>query len=1094
MSKILVPFHITDYAGSPGSVQPGFKKFYLKNGYFKLFDGAAVSDVVLDRPLDGFVPLIGTITPSDTVLTAIEKLQYIITSISAGMVGPGTPNRVTKFVTPSTIGDSIIEDDGVSVIINRTSGATSMYTLDVNGTIYCDFGARNVINVPSAININMPYYNLPGGVPDASIININGKGPLANGFMTGYLVSVNGPDNIAFFADLNDSSLTSRGAEMTSHLLHTGYYIRLKKEIASTVYNDVFTVSHLGDTTAKSFIKIGGTSVQYLMADGSTSSGPSLTGYVPYTGATTTVNLGTQNFYADGSTGFGTTTPIAKVHIAGSTGLAFSTNTSNHGMAYIKTVVMDSLIAPYEGDLTFSAPYWDGVLYSFPERVRIAAHTGYLGINQTLPTQHLHVEGNSRITGAVYDSNNLPGTVGQYLSSTITGTSWTSLPSLTGFVPTSRTLSINGTLYDLTADRSWSVGTVTSVGITVPSAFNVTPSTITTSGTFAITGAGTASQYVRGDGQLATFPSGGGGGSSVNYYLNGSIAASVATYKQMSNTAIIGAGTDFSLTGNGLIAQFLTDAGNPNRLEIPGGAWNFEMFFSMSSSGGTPKFYVELLKYDGTVFTSIASSSLIPETISGGTIIDLYLTSLAVPTTPLLVTDRLAIRVYIINNSGGRTATLHTEDSHLCEIITTFSGGVTSLNGLTTNTQYLAVGTSGTDFNINSLVDTHTFNLPNASTTARGVVTVNNQSFSGLKNFTDNIIVNTIRIWRGSNNSLTNIGIGLDTLIDNTGNQNTILGYQSVSSLLSTSSFTTAIGHQSLKDVTGNNNTAVGNTSGLLITTGFQNTFIGAQAGGIVGQKIDASNSIAIGYQAITTKNNQIVLGTSNTVETILHGNTYIGTPLPVLDAKLTVIGNGSDPSFRVYKNPTDVVSGLPIFSVRETGRVGIGQTVSPDFKVEIRDFEATDYAVSSATLFTPVNENSVALSLQNAEQNSGGACYLQLGPRNSQNFTNYCYIGAVSVASVYAPRMVFGMRQGSTSYAEKMRINTDGIGMFTNGNPNSSAALEIASTIKGFLPPRMTNAQRIAIATPAIGLMVYCTDATEGLYINKSTGWTFII
>jgi len=263
---------------------------------------------------------------------------------------------------------------------------------------------------------------------------------------------------------------------------------------------------------------------------------------------------------------------------------------------------------------------------------------------------------------------------------------------------------------------------VTSVGLTMPSAFSVTNSPITSSGDITVTGAGTASQYVRGDGQLATFPSGGGGGSSVNYYLNGSIAASVATYKQMSNTAIIGAGTDFTKTGNGLIAQFLTDIGNPNRLEIPGGAWNFEMFFSMSSSGGTPKFYVELLKYDGAVFTSIASNSAIPETISGGTTIDLYLTSLAVPTTPLLVTDRLAIRIYIVDSTGGRTATLHTEDSHLCEIITTFSGGVTSLNGLTANTQYLAVGTSGTDFTINSLLDTHTFNLPTASATNRGAL------------------------------------------------------------------------------------------------------------------------------------------------------------------------------------------------------------------------------------------------------------------------------------------------------------------------------------------------------------------------------------
>lgn len=328
------------------------------------------------------------------------------------------------------------------------------------------------------------------------------------------------------------------------------------------------------------------------------------------------------------------------------------------------------------------------------------------------------------------------------------------------------TLTINGVTYDLTVDRSWTIatgsGTVTSVGLTVPSAFSVTPSAITTSGTFAITGAGTASQYVRGDGQLATFPSGGGGGSSVNYYLNGSIAASVATYKKMSNTAIIGAGTDFTLTGNGLIAQFLTDVGNPNRIEIPGGAWNFEMFFSMSSGGGTPKFYIELLKYNGTTFTSIASSSATPETISGGTIIDLYLTSLAVPTTSLLVTDRLAVRVYIVDSTGGKTATLHTEDSHLCEIITTFSGGVTSLNGLTANTQYLAVGTSGTDFTINSLLDTHTFNLPNAGPIARGVITTLAQTIAGEKTFTDGIKigVNTRIFEFGASTFINNLTAG----------------------------------------------------------------------------------------------------------------------------------------------------------------------------------------------------------------------------------------------------------------------------------------------------------------------------------------------
>ena len=40
------------------------------------------------------------------------------------------------------------------------------------------------------------------------------------------------------------------------------------------------------------------------------------------------------------------------------------------------------------------------------------------------------------------------------------------IPSLAGYVPTSRTITINGTNYDLTANRSWSVGTVTGTGTT----------------------------------------------------------------------------------------------------------------------------------------------------------------------------------------------------------------------------------------------------------------------------------------------------------------------------------------------------------------------------------------------------------------------------------------------------------------------------------------------------------------------------------------------------------------------------------------------------------------------------------------------------
>ncbi|MBL0144792.1 MAG: hypothetical protein IPP48_02565 [Chitinophagaceae bacterium] len=71
------------------------------------------------------------------------------------------------------------------------------------------------------------------------------------------------------------------------------------------------------------------------------------------------------------------------------------------------------------------------------------------------------------------------------------------------------------------------------------------------------------------------------------------------------------------------------------------------------------------------------------------------------------------------------------------------------------------------------------------------------------------------------------------------------------------------------------------------------------------------------------------------------------------------------------------------------------------------------------------------------------------------------------------------------------MTDNGAGIGInTTNAIADASATLDITSTNKGLLIPRMTTAQRNAIATPAKGLMVY-DSTTNNFSFYNGTAWT---
>jgi Fibrobacter succinogenes major domain (Fib_succ_major) len=61
-------------------------------------------------------------------------------------------------------------------------------------------------------------------------------------------------------------------------------------------------------------------------------------------------------------------------------------------------------------------------------------------------------------------------------------------------------------------------------------------------------------------------------------------------------------------------------------------------------------------------------------------------------------------------------------------------------------------------------------------------------------------------------------------------------------------------------------------------------------------------------------------------------------------------------------------------------------------------------------------------------------------------------------------------------------------VGIGTN-SPNASAQLDVTSTAKGFLPPRMTTYQRDAISSPALGLVIFNTT-TNCLNFFMGNGW----
>ena len=121
----------------------------------------------------------------------------------------------------------------------------------------------------------------------------------------------------------------------------------------------------------------------------------------------------------------------------------------------------------------------------------------------------------------------------------------------------------------VSANFSNNLGTVTSVALTAPSAFTVSGSPVTSSGTLAITGAGTTAQYIDGTGALQTFPT-------IPANIVETVTTTDGTFIDLTpNAATDGAVTvtaDLSATGTASATTFLR---GDNVWATPAGAYSF---------------------------------------------------------------------------------------------------------------------------------------------------------------------------------------------------------------------------------------------------------------------------------------------------------------------------------------------------------------------------------------------------------------------------------------------------------------------------------------------------------------------------------------
>jgi hypothetical protein len=488
-----------------------------------------------------------TCQTGDIPLPDFEPCEPCLTSVAVDGVtitGNGTPSDPLVAIGGGGGTPLRTQDEGVNVSTNTT---TLNFTGDGVTASLTSPGVVEV-NIPSgggvtSVTASAPLASSGGATPDISI-------PQASASVDGYLDSA----DFTIFAGKQDALTAGTGISLASNI------------VTNTAPDQIVSL------TAGTGIAVSGTYPSFTIDNTQ-----DLSGYVPYTGATQDVDLGTHKLTAD-AVEFSltpTNSPGAgQIAYVGNTGaLAYNMNgssvTSQIGQtmhAFVHNADSVTItkgqavylfgasgnkasvkLANNTGDATSAKTFGlaaeditsgqngfitvQGVLDGLNTGAYTAGDTLYLGatagsltsVKPYAPNHLVYIgvvekanNGNGQIYVRVQNGYELdeihdvdlittpPVNNDLLVYTTGANNLWKnqSLGTILGG-NTSQYVRGDGTLATFPTIPS---GTVTSVGLTMPAAFSVANSPVTSSGTLAVTGAGTTAQYIRGDGTLAALP------------------------------------------------------------------------------------------------------------------------------------------------------------------------------------------------------------------------------------------------------------------------------------------------------------------------------------------------------------------------------------------------------------------------------------------------------------------------------------------------------------------------------------------------------------------------------------------------------------